>query len=170
MDSRQIATCMIDIEGMTCQSCVKNIENVVAGKVGIISVKVDLESKEGCVTYDAHLVDPLQIISHVNSMEKFMAKIKTESIQVQTCVVQIEGMKCQSCVRNIEGTISSKTGVMNVKVDLDRKEGSILYDPNAIDENKVVDYFADMKKFSVQLKSDKSPGNSLEFMNENLPW
>lgn len=39
----------VNIVGMTCQSCVRNIESTVATKPGITSVKVNLEDKSGLV-------------------------------------------------------------------------------------------------------------------------
>ena len=38
-----VRICTLNIQGMTCQSCVKNIESNVGTKPGIISAKVILE-------------------------------------------------------------------------------------------------------------------------------
>ena len=38
-----VRICTLNIQGMTCQSCVNNIESTVINKPGIISAKVNLE-------------------------------------------------------------------------------------------------------------------------------
>ena len=38
-----VRICTLNIQGMTCQSCVKNIESNVGTKPGIMSTKVSLE-------------------------------------------------------------------------------------------------------------------------------
>ena len=39
-----VRICTLNIQGMTCQSCVKNIESNVVTRPGVISAKVNLEA------------------------------------------------------------------------------------------------------------------------------
>ena len=41
--------CVVDITGMKCQNCVRNIEKTIGSKPGIISIKVDLEAMKSKV-------------------------------------------------------------------------------------------------------------------------
>lgn len=77
MEAKQPSSCLIDIQGMRCQSCVRNIENTISGKLGICSIKVDLEKKEGLVEYDGELVNPEQIAEFIDDMG-FDAKVKSK--------------------------------------------------------------------------------------------
>lgn len=70
---------MIDIQGMKCQNCVRNIEKTIAGKLGVINIKIDLEKKEGIVQYDEDLVLPTQISEFVEAMG-FASKVKSMDI------------------------------------------------------------------------------------------
>jgi copper chaperone CopZ len=79
MEATKISSCVIDIQGMRCQNCVKNIEKTIGGKQGIFSVKVDLEKKEGTVQYDEELVNPTQISEFVSAMG-FTSKVKPTDI------------------------------------------------------------------------------------------
>jgi len=65
---RIISSCVVDIQGMRCQSCVKNIEKTIGAKPGIISVSVNLEKKEGSVEYDEVLVNSNQIAEFISDM------------------------------------------------------------------------------------------------------
>lgn len=37
---KDVETCVVSIKGMTCNSCVRNIEGTVGGKPGVVSIKV----------------------------------------------------------------------------------------------------------------------------------
>lgn len=37
-----VETCVVSIKGMTCNSCVRNIEGTVGGKPGVVSIKVSV--------------------------------------------------------------------------------------------------------------------------------
>ena len=65
---RIFSTCVVDIQGMRCQSCVKNIQKTIGSKPGIISVTVNLEKKEGYVEYDEVLVNSKQIAESISDM------------------------------------------------------------------------------------------------------
>ena len=123
--------CVVDITGMKCQNCVRNIEKTIGSKPGIISIKVDLEAKEGAVCYDSSLLDPSQVVEYIVTMG-FKANLQNESLPKETksvaveetvveidlldkeeppsesktedrkCFIQIRGMTCASCVSAIE--------------------------------------------------------------------
>lgn len=61
-------TSVISIEGMTCQSCVRNIEGVVGALPGVHSVKVDLEGKRGTVIHNPKVVLGAQISDRIDDM------------------------------------------------------------------------------------------------------
>ncbi len=75
MEPTKLSSCVVDIQGMRCQNCVRNIEKTISAKLGITSVKVDLEKKEGTVQYDEELVSPTQIAEFIEAMG-FASKVK----------------------------------------------------------------------------------------------
>ena len=79
MEATKISSCVIDIQGMKCQNCVRNIEKTIGGKLGITSVKVDLEKKEGTVQYDEELVNQTQVAEFISAMG-FTSKVKPTDI------------------------------------------------------------------------------------------
>jgi Cu+-exporting ATPase len=52
---------VISIVGMTCNSCVRNIENNIKDKPGIKSIKVSLENENGIVKYNKLITTPEKI-------------------------------------------------------------------------------------------------------------
>ena len=45
-------TCVINVEGMTCGSCVQSIEETVGERSGVSSIKVSLEEGKATIEYD----------------------------------------------------------------------------------------------------------------------
>lgn len=81
MEATKISSCVIDIQGMRCQNCVRNIEKTIGEKLGVTDIQVDLEKKEGIVQYDGELVNPTQISEFVVAMG-FASKVKTTDISL----------------------------------------------------------------------------------------
>ncbi|XP_042232654.1 copper-transporting ATPase 1-like isoform X3 [Homarus americanus] len=74
--SKQADVCVISIQGMTCNSCVRNIEGTIGGKTGIKSVKVNLEKAEGTFNFNPDVVSADLIAGMIDDMG-FEASVKT---------------------------------------------------------------------------------------------
>lgn len=145
--SKQIASVRLPIIGMTCQSCVRNIEGKIGTKSGVKSVKVSLQDKCGYFEYDPQMTDAQQIAADIDDMgfecpyNGTDDQVDEENVRLR---VQIVGMKCQSCVRNIEGKMSDKSGVNSCKVNLEEKEAVIEYNSKLVTKEGVVQYIVDI--------------------------
>ncbi|KFQ43202.1 Copper-transporting ATPase 2, partial [Nestor notabilis] len=147
------ATVAIQIEGMHCNSCVRNIEGNISDLPGIQSIKVSLEHKSAVVQYSPNLITLSALQQAIESLPPGNFKVCLlngsetnkgastspasqcdlfrEPLQDMTCmaVIRIDGMTCNSCVQSIEGTISQRQGVQRIAVSLAGKTGTIHYDP-----------------------------------------
>ncbi|CAL4140417.1 unnamed protein product, partial [Meganyctiphanes norvegica] len=152
-------TAVINIEGMSCNSCVRNIEGKIADKPGVVSIKVSLEEKNATIVYKNNITNPEALRDHINEIgTKFTATLPECEMDFLTksCVISIEGMTCMSCVRNIEGTVGNKSGIKSIKVSLEAKEGTIEYDPFLLTDEAVVEMIDDMG-FEASVKSIGAP-------------
>lgn len=70
-------TCKVHVEGMTCNSCVKNIESVISEKSGVESVKVDLKKKEALITFSSSVLTASKVAEYICDMG-FDAYVKKE--------------------------------------------------------------------------------------------
>ncbi|XP_013413564.1 copper-transporting ATPase 1-like isoform X2 [Lingula anatina] len=150
----------IYIEGMTCQSCVKNIEGAISMRSGVKQIKVSLSQKQASIRYDPSQTNPRTLREHIDDMgfEAFLEKPK-QTVNVK---IGVEGMTCQSCVKNIEGNMSSKPGVRHIQVSLERKEANITYDPSVVTAQMLRDQINDMG-FEATLPSNGSSTSFDEF-------
>jgi len=130
----------ICISGMTCQSCVSNIESTIGSAPGVLSIRVSLEEKVGYIYYNPSITNPQVLCLAIEDMG-FDAFLPSDTI---TCRVHVEGMTCNSCVKNIESVISEKSGVESVKVDLKKKEALVTFSSSVLTASKVAEYICDM--------------------------
>ncbi|XP_037907569.1 copper-transporting ATPase 1 isoform X4 [Hermetia illucens] len=149
---QSVSTVRLPIIGMTCQSCVRNIESNISEKPGVISIKVILSEKAGYIEYDTHQTSPEQIAHEIEEMG-FDCPYTNGTTQDQNSTknnnnvitrIRIEGMTCNSCVRNIEGNISEKPGITSIRVSLDEKLGTVEHDTTVVTPQAVADMIYDM--------------------------
>uniref|UniRef100_H3A9P8 P-type Cu(+) transporter n=1 Tax=Latimeria chalumnae TaxID=7897 RepID=H3A9P8_LATCH len=144
------STAVINIIGMTCQSCVRSIEGRISQINGIKLIKVSLEQNNCVVTYISSLISPQQICQEIEEMgfDASIAEGKSctnRSSFVEAMVkLKVEGMVCQSCVNTIEGKIGKLHGVLKIKVSLSSQEAVIMYQPRIIQPEDLKNQIDDM--------------------------
>uniref|UniRef100_A0A8C8YLX5 Copper-transporting ATPase 2 n=1 Tax=Prolemur simus TaxID=1328070 RepID=A0A8C8YLX5_PROSS len=160
-----VTTSMIRILGMTCQSCVKSIEDMISGLKGVVSIKVSLEQGSATVQYVPSVISLRQVCHQIGDMgfeasvaEGKAASWPSRSLPTQEAVVKlrVEGMTCQSCVSSIEGKIRKLQGVVRVKVSLSHQEAIITYQPYLIQPKDLRDHVNDMG-FEAAIKNKVTP-------------
>ncbi|CAH0548646.1 unnamed protein product [Brassicogethes aeneus] len=135
----------ISIEGMTCQSCVRNIEENISKKPGIYSIKVNLAEKCAYIHYDTKTVTPDEICEFIDDtgFEASLPLLPTEE-KTSVCLIHINGMTCNSCVQSIEGMISTVDGVKSIKVNLGEKQGRVEFLAQKVIAQNLADQIEDM--------------------------
>ncbi|KAI5749609.1 hypothetical protein M8J76_008757 [Diaphorina citri] len=66
--SSKSSTCIIEVLGMTCMSCVNNIQGMIGARTGVDSIKVSLADKEAVITYNPTLVSPKELSEAIYDM------------------------------------------------------------------------------------------------------
>lgn len=115
-----VTTCRIGIDGMTCQSCVKTIEDIMSAVEGIREIAVSLTEKQATVMYDRSMISASQIAYKIDDMGFEVAVLSTvppsvsnskvsqlsvpnASTATETHHLHVKLMTCKSCVKSIEG-------------------------------------------------------------------
>uniref|UniRef100_A0A8B9BKT7 P-type Cu(+) transporter n=1 Tax=Anser brachyrhynchus TaxID=132585 RepID=A0A8B9BKT7_9AVES len=174
------ATAAVQIEGMHCKSCVRNIEGNISSLPGVESINVSLEHKCAVVQYSpnlitlsalqqaieslppgnfkVHLLNDSEANNQASPPPALLCGLAGEPLDDMTCtaVVRIDGMTCNSCVQSIEGTISQRQGVQHIAVSLAAKTGTIRYDPAVTNGEELRAAVEDMG-FDVSLLTGNSP-------------
>lgn len=148
LDDHQNATesshVRLPIIGMTCQSCVRNIEGAISQRPGVNKIVVVLSENAGYIDYDPGITNPDQIAEWIDDMGFECSYTNDTTTGIHETRINIYGMTCQSCVRNIEGAISIKPGVISIQVHLNEKLGIVKYDAGITNPQQIVDWIDDM--------------------------
>ncbi|XP_070553751.1 copper-transporting ATPase 2-like isoform X2 [Ptychodera flava] len=155
------AKCIIKIEGMTCQSCVKTIQESLSNMPGVEKIQVSLENKEASIEYSEEVTSPQQLRDKIDDIG-FEATIPEVDTATEEVVIEIEGMTCNSCVNTIESNIAKMDGIDEVKVSLDNKTGHVKFRPAVVLATAIRDAVDDMG-FESRIR-----GNNVETVTINV--
>ena len=114
----------LPITGMTCASCVRNVERALTKTEGVGGASVNLATERASVQFDPQMMSVPQLIERVKNAGYGVA---TASIELP-----ITGMTCASCVRNVERAIGKQPGVLEVGVNLATEKATVQYLPNVV--------------------------------------
>ncbi|WP_441375208.1 heavy metal translocating P-type ATPase [Acinetobacter lwoffii] len=99
----------LNIEGMTCASCVARVEKALKKVEGVLDAQVNLATEK------AH-------VSAINSvpLSKLTQAVQKAGFDIQTDWIElaIEGMTCASCVARVEKALLKVEGVSEAQVNL----------------------------------------------------
>ncbi|KAI8909561.1 hypothetical protein EDD86DRAFT_190574 [Gorgonomyces haynaldii] len=103
------------LEGLTCGSCVKSIEQALLQNQLVSKVSIDLESQK-CVVQHASKLTRQEIVDRITSLgyivhEHLQVLVQEPSMEQQKTVLNLSGMSCSSCVKSIETVLTSVPGV-----------------------------------------------------------
>jgi Cu+-exporting ATPase len=120
----------LPITGMTCASCVRNVERALAKTEGVDTASVNLATERASVQFDPVKVDVNQMIQRVQDAGYGVATATIE--------LPITGMTCASCVRNVERAIQKQPGILSVNVNLATEKATVNYLPGAVRRGDLV--------------------------------
>ncbi|MDR7563975.1 MAG: copper ion binding protein, partial [Armatimonadota bacterium] len=81
---------ILPIEGMSCASCVANVEGALQRLPGVREVRVNLATEQATVEYDPSSVD-------VRAMQRAVEEVGY-GLRTTTAYLHVTGMSCASCV------------------------------------------------------------------------
>uniref|UniRef100_A0A8D3DXP8 P-type Cu(+) transporter n=1 Tax=Scophthalmus maximus TaxID=52904 RepID=A0A8D3DXP8_SCOMX len=130
--------CFICVTGMTCASCVSNIEKNLLKHKGIVSVLVSLMAGKAEVKYDSELTDAVAVTQLVEELG-FGAKLIEDNVVSRGRLdLSITGMTCASCVHNIESRLTATKGILGASVALATQKAQIQFDPEVLGARDII--------------------------------
>ncbi|KRX62216.1 Copper-transporting ATPase 1, partial [Trichinella sp. T9] len=166
---QEFERCTLAIEGMTCASCVANIERNLMNVDGISKVLVSLIAGKADVTYDATVIFPSQIVNFVEDMG-FACKLMEESTATKRKLeLMIVGMTCTSCVHRIERNVKNLRGVVDAEVTLTNSSGVFIYEPNQCTPRSIMKCIEDLG-YSCSLLSKENRSAALSHNHDISRW
>ncbi|XP_078719056.1 copper-transporting ATPase 1-like [Lampetra fluviatilis] len=169
--AREPEKCLLRVSGMTCASCVANIENNLKKKDGILSVLVALIAGKAEVKYDPALTSPEEIAAWVRWMG-FGADVVDVNLEGSNGVVEltVTGMTCASCVHGIESTLLQNDGVFTASVALATGRARVEFDSEKIGPRGIILIVERMGYTAALVKQDCRDTSHLEHTDEIRQW
>ncbi len=106
----------LQIEGMTCASCVSRVENAIKKVDGVRSASVNLATERADIT----LNKPLDRQLLIHAIEQAGYDVPQNRIELS-----IKGMTCASCVGRVEKALKAISGVTEANVNLATERATV---------------------------------------------
>lgn len=97
----------VHVDGMTCASCVRRIEQVLGAVPGVNEAAANLAAGQVTIRGGARAVDLAEA-----------ARAAGYSVRERTVLYRVDGMTCASCVSRVEAALGTVAGVMGATVNL----------------------------------------------------
>ena len=108
----------LQIQDMSCASCVGRVEKALHALPGVITANVNLADESAQIQYDDSIEIPVLITALTDAGYPAV---------VEEVTLEIEGMSCASCVGRVEKALELGAGVLSASVNLATESALIRY-------------------------------------------
>lgn len=161
--------CYIQIGGMTCASCVSNIERNLKNEAGIYSVLVALMASKAEVRYNPKVIDPLKIAECVRELGFTASVMENYEGSDGNLELVVRGMTCASCVHKIESNLVKEKGVIYASVALATNKAHVKYDAEVIGPRDIIKLIENLGFEASLVKRDRTASH-LDHSKEIRQW
>jgi heavy metal translocating P-type ATPase len=109
----------IPIQGMSCASCVNQVEKAIRSVEGVTAANVNLATERAHVEFAPTEANPAAVAEAIRA-----AGYEPSDSTVE---LKIDGMTCASCVSRVEKALERVSGVLEANVNLATERASIRY-------------------------------------------
>ncbi|KAM5195000.1 copper-transporting ATPase 1 isoform 1-T3 [Hipposideros larvatus] len=168
-EAKTSSKCYIQVTGMTCASCVANIERNLRREEGIYSVLVALMAGKAEVRYNPAVVQPPMIAEFIRELGFGTTVIENADEGDGVLELVVRGMTCASCVHKIESTLTKHRGIFYCSVALATNKAHIKYDPEIIGPRDIIHIIESLGFEASLVKKDRSASH-LDHKREIRQW
>lgn len=112
------APAMLNVEGMSCASCVGRVEKALAAVDGVSDVSVNLAAETAQFASD----DPASLTKAAQALDELGYPARKSKV-----TLNIASMSCASCVGRVDKAIADVPGVLSVSVNLAAETATVEY-------------------------------------------
>lgn len=168
-ETKTSSKCYIQVTGMTCASCVANIERNLRREEGIYSVLVALMAGKAEVRYNPAVIQPLMIAELIRELGFGTTVMENTDEGDGVLELVVRGMTCASCVHKIESTLTKHRGIFYCSVALATNKAHIKYDPEIIGPRDIIHVIESLGFEASLVKKDRSASH-LDHKREIRQW
>ncbi|XP_061862838.1 copper-transporting ATPase 1 [Colius striatus] len=168
-ETKTISKCYVQVTGMTCASCVANIERNLRREDGIHSILVALMAGKAEVRYNPAVIHPAAIAELIRELGFGASVMENCGEGDGVLELVVRGMTCASCVHKIESTLMKTNGVLYCSVALATNKAHIKYDPEIVGPRDIIQVIKDLGFTTSLVKKDRSASH-LDHKQEIRQW
>ncbi|XP_006082890.1 copper-transporting ATPase 1 [Myotis lucifugus] len=168
-EAKTSSKCYIQVTGMTCASCVANIERNLRREEGIYSVLVALMAGKAEVRYNPTVTQPPMIAEFIRELGFGATVIENTDEGDGVLELIVRGMTCASCVHKIESTLTKHRGIFYCSVALATNKAHVKYDPEIIGPRDIIHTIESLGFEASLVKKDRSASH-LDHKREIRQW
>ena len=124
----------IDIDGMHCAACARNVERALSEQDGVSDVTVNVTTEKAYLVYDPDLVRPAQLVAQVEGAGY--------GAGTERLVLPIGGMHCAACSASVEKALVGVPGVTDASVNLASERALVTVLSGAVSRERLVEAVA----------------------------
>ncbi|XP_036947050.1 copper-transporting ATPase 2 [Acanthopagrus latus] len=164
----KVQKCFICVTGMTCASCVANIERNLLKHKGIIMVLVSLMAGKAEVKYDSEVLNAAAVTQLIEDLGFGAKLIEDNAVAHGKLDLAVTGMTCASCVHNIESKLNTTKGILGASVALATKKAQVQFDPDVLGARDIIKIIQSLGFEASLVKSGYK--NNLDHTEEIRQW
>ncbi|XP_031450312.1 copper-transporting ATPase 1 [Phasianus colchicus] len=168
-ESKSMSKCYVQVTGMTCASCVANIERNLRREDGIHSILVALMAGKAEVRYNPAVIQPSAIAELIRELGFGATVMESNGEGDGILDLVVRGMTSAACVHKIESTLMKTNGVLYCSVALATNKAHIKYDPEIIGPRDIIQVIKDLDFTTALVKKDRSASH-LDHRQEIRQW
>uniref|UniRef100_A0A2I3H680 Copper-transporting ATPase 1 n=1 Tax=Nomascus leucogenys TaxID=61853 RepID=A0A2I3H680_NOMLE len=130
---------VINIDGMTCNSCVQSIEGVISKKPGVKSIRVSLANSNGTIEYDPLLTSPETLRGAIEDMG-FDATLS----DTNEPLVVIAQPSSEMPMLSVLFFLSTLLGIYSILVALMAGKAEVRYNPAVIQPPMIAEFIREL--------------------------
>ncbi|XP_049335263.1 copper-transporting ATPase 2 isoform X3 [Astyanax mexicanus] len=170
-EEEKFQKCFVCVTGMTCASCVSNIERTLLKHKGIKSVLVALMAGKAEIKYDPEDLDPAQIVKLISCLGFGASLVEEGAINDGVLDLSVTGMTCASCVHNIESKLCRSKGILEATVSLATSKAHVKFDPDVVGVRDIIRIVEGLGFGASLIKNDDlRKNNDLGHQEEIRQW
>uniref|UniRef100_UPI00358FDC4C copper-transporting ATPase 2 isoform X2 n=1 Tax=Myxine glutinosa TaxID=7769 RepID=UPI00358FDC4C len=142
-EKEKVEKCDLRVNGMTCASCVSNIERNLIKEEGVHSVLVSLMSGKAEVRFFPSVTSSERVAEAITDLG-FPSLVLQETASSGHLELLVLGMTCASCVHHIESELMKRDGVTAAAVALATNKAHVEFDAEIIGPRDIIKVIDDL--------------------------
>ena len=157
-------TIKLKIDGMSCASCVNNIETALNKAAGVSEATINIANETGKVAFDENKLSESDILEIVKNSGYEAVVDQPEKNEKMS--MRVEGMTCATCVNRVEQTLKKLDGVSEVTVNIATDMARFRYDTKQIRLSQIKKAVSDVG-YTLVMEQKQDDGEDPEVIKMN---